>query len=290
MLNLGGEQKRLNVTQQALAAKINDLRDELINSGVNIPFALKRRDPNEPGRTQKEKFEDQVFSVFMQQFRKQKKFVKDLLTRTFPGRKAIDDVSYLMSQLGDGFYINQEMIARLAKLLTGATKHGIKLFGESEVLQFDYTLTNTRAAKWASEFAAQEVKEIGETTRKSIRTIIKSFIDTPGMTIGDAVSLLPFDESRALMIATSEITDSYAEAALMSGKDLKKEFPDVLVIKTWFTNNDAIVQACPVCWPLHLQEVEIDEMFVNADLGLEFERPKAHPRGRCWMSTTTRIV
>jgi hypothetical protein len=76
----------------------------------------------------------------------------------------------------------------------------------------------------------------------------------------------------------------------MSGQDLKKEFPDVRVIKTWFTNNDAIVQACPVCWPLHEQTVDIDEMFVNANLGLEFERPKAHPRCRCWMNTTTRIV
>ncbi|KKK73191.1 hypothetical protein LCGC14_2896290 [marine sediment metagenome] len=69
------------MTEQAqLAAKINDLRDELIKSGVSIPFALKRRDPAEPGRTEKEALEDKIFALFMKQFRKQKKFIKELLT------------------------------------------------------------------------------------------------------------------------------------------------------------------------------------------------------------------
>ncbi|KKK73190.1 hypothetical protein LCGC14_2896280, partial [marine sediment metagenome] len=168
------------------------------------------------------------------------------------------------------------MVAQLGKLLTQATRNGIELFGASNVLQIDYTLTNTRAAEWASEYSFELITDINETTERALKKIFKSFIDTPGMTIGDVVSLLPYDESRALMIATTEITNAYAEAAQMAGEDLAEEFPDVRVIKQWWTNNDALV--CPICGPLHGQVVDIDKMFVNADLGLEFEKPTAHVR------------
>ena len=277
------------MTEQAqLAAKINDLRDELINSGVNIPFALKRRDPNEPGRTQKEKFEDQVFSVFMGQFRKQKKFVKDLLTRTFPGRKAIDDVTYLMGQFGADFFVSDAMIARLVKLLTAAFKHGIILFGESQTFQLDYTLTNARAAKWASEYTFDLIKGINGTTRKALRTILKSFVDTPGMTIGDVVALLPFDESRALMIATTEITRVYSEADDLAAIELKALFPDVKFIITWWTNFDDRV--CILCGPLHGMEIEQGEGFTTEEDEEGVNGPPLHVGCRCWRSTTTRIV
>lgn len=272
-----------------IAAKINDLRDELIKSGVNIPFALKRRDPTEPGRTEKERLEDKIFALFMRQFRKQRKFIKELLGRTDPGRKAIfdRDPSFYLGFLDDGFWIDPLMIAQLGKLLTNAAKNGIELFGASNVLQMDYTLTNTRAAEWASKYSFELIKDINKTTEKALRKIFKSFIDTPGMTIGDAVSLLPYDESRALMIATTEITRAYAEASQMAGEDLAKEFPGVRVIKQWWTNNDDRV--CPICGPLHGDVVDVDKLFIGGD-GVEYEKPPAHVFCRCWMNTTTRTV
>ena len=276
------------MTQAQIAAKINDLRDELIKSGVNIPFALKRRDPNEPGRTQKEKFEDQVFNVFMQQFRKQRKHVKDLLTRTFPGRKAIDDASYILGQLGEGFFVSDAMVARLVKLLTAAFKHGIILFGESQTFQLDYVLTNARASKWASEYTFDLIKGINGTTRKALRTILKSFVDTPGMTIGDVVTLLPFDESRALMIATTEITRVYSEADELAAIELKAQFPDVRIIITWWTNFDDRV--CILCGPLHGMEIEFGEGFTTEETEEGVNGPPLHVGCRCWRSTTTRIV
>lgn len=277
--------------QAQLAAKINDLRDELIKSGVNIPFALKRRDPAEPGRTEKEKLEDKIFALFMKQFRKQRKFIKELLGRTDPGRKAIfdRDPGFYLGFLDEGFWIDPLMIAQLAKLLRQATRHGIELFGASNVLQMDYTLTNVRAAKWANEYAFDLVEGINDTSRKALRSIFKTFIDTPGMTIGDVVSLLPYDESRALMIATTEITRAYATASEMAGNDLAKEFPDVRVIKQWWTNNDDRV--CPICEPLHGMVVDIQEGFTNIEDKSEgIPTPPAHVFCRCWINTTTRIV
>ena len=274
--------------QTQLAAKINDLRDELINSGVNIPFALKRRDPNEPGRTEKEKLEDKIFALFMKQFRKQRKIIKDLLGRIGLQRMktTAEDVNFLMGFLSGDFYLDPQMIAQLSNLLTEATKNGIEFFGDSNVLQMDYTLTNTRAATWANKYSFELIKGINKTTTKSLRNIFGSFIDTPGMTIGNVVDLLPFDESRSLMIATTEITRAYATAAQMAGEDLAKEFPGVRVIKQWWTNNDDRV--CPICGPLHGAVVDVDESF-DSIIGL-ISLPPAHVFCRCWMNTTTRII
>jgi hypothetical protein len=276
------------VTQQALAAKINDLRDELIKSGVNIPFALKRRDPNEPGRIEKESLEDKIFALFMKQFRKQRKLIKDLLGRIGLQRMktTAEDVNFLMGFLSGDFYLDPEMIAQLSRLLTKATKNGVELFGDSNVLQMDYTLTNTRAATWANKYSFELIKGINKTTTKSLRNIFGSFIDTPGMTIGNVMDLLPFDESRSLMIATTEITRAYATAAQMAGEDLAKEFPGVRVIKQWWTNNDDRV--CPICGPLHGVVVDVDESF-DSIVGA-ISQPPAHVFCRCWMNTTTRIV
>jgi hypothetical protein len=109
-----------------------------------------------------------------------------------------------------------------------------------------------------------------------------NFVKKPGTTIGDVVRALPFDQERALMVATTEITNMFAEAEEINGKKLKKEYPDVLVIKTWFTCNDSFV--CPICAALADKEVEIDDEFARG-----ISRPAAHDGCRCWMSTTTRI-
>ena len=39
---------------------IDDIADFLVAQGVEIPDAYKRRDPREPGRTEKEMFEDKL--------------------------------------------------------------------------------------------------------------------------------------------------------------------------------------------------------------------------------------
>ena len=102
-----------------ITAKINDLRDDLINSGVNLPFALKRRDPIEPGRTEKEKLEDKIFALFMKQFRKQRKIIKDLLGRIGLQRMktTAEDVNFLMGFLSGDFYLDPQMIAQVAALV-----------------------------------------------------------------------------------------------------------------------------------------------------------------------------
>jgi len=75
---------------------------------------------------------------------------------------------------------------------------------------------------------------------------------------------------------------------LLAGQDLKEEWPDVRVVKTWETNNDDLV--CDICRPLNGVEVEIDEPFVNDETGDEFDCPPGHVNCRCWMDSTTDIL
>jgi len=116
-----------------------------------------------------------------------------------------------------------------------------------------------------------------------LQGIFKTFIDTPGMTIGDVVNMLPYTEVRALMIATTETTRVYAQAELLAGEALLKEFPGVQIIKRWWTNYDDRV--CELCQPLHGKEVEQGGLFDS-----QFEGPPAHVGCRCWLSTTTRLA
>jgi hypothetical protein len=69
---------------------------------------------------------------------------------------------------------------------------------------------------------------------------LQRFIDTPGLTLGDIVSDLSdiFGVDRARMIAVTETTRAFAEGNRLAGLQLKEEYPDVKVIKRWYTNND----------------------------------------------------
>ena len=240
---------------------INELRDALVAWGIGVPFSLKRRDSREPGRTEKEAFEDELFAVFLNQFSKQKRGVRELLTSLAPDRKAIDYLDYLPG----GFFTDEGFMAKVARILTGAIKHGIVLFDDAVGLTMDYTLTNAVAAKWASKYTFDLIKGINKTTRDVLQGIFKTFVDTPGMTIGDVVNLLPYTESRALMIATTETTRIYSQATQLAGEALKEEYPDVKVIVTWFTNRDDRV--CELCQPLHGKEVELGKPFPDGSEG-----------------------
>ena len=265
-----------------------ELRDRLTLMGVPLPFALKRRDPREPGRKLKEKTEDAIKAAFMAYFNKQKRIIFDTMIRIVPERKTDFgyDVDYYMRSMPDDMYGGDDFIAKIARLLVAGSAQGIDIFAEMINLEMDYTLVNERAAKWAVKYAGNLVGDIDKTTKDTVRRVISDFVKTPGMTVGDVVKRLPYKESRALAIATTETTKTYANAAQMAGEELAKEYPGVKVYKTWFTNNDDRV--CQICGPLDGKEVLIDRSFYSP-IGGGFPQPPAHVRCRCWMNTTTRI-
>lgn len=172
-------------------------------------------------------------------------------------------------------------IAEVARILEDVARGAVDSFGDDIGLDADWTLTNDKAAKWARKQAGLLIADINATTLKLVRSSVGAFVDTPGMTLGDVVKRLQgaFDVRRALRIAVTEVTRTYAEANQIAADDLAREWPGVRVIKEWHTNNDDRV--CPICGPLHGERVANDESFG------EFDNPPAHPNCRCWVTYRT---
>ena len=248
---------------------------------VGLP-PLKARDKREPGRKEKMEFEDRLQSIIVRHFGRQRRLIRDILeANAFLQQKATPKINF------DDIYDDQDFITRLMRLFQDATKHGISLFGQTSKLQIDWNLTNLRAFEWAKKYTYDLVKMIDDTTRKLLQSAVSQFVNTPGMTIGDVMDMLPFDEQRAQTVAVTEITRAYATANQLAGEDLKKEFPDVRVVKHWFTNNDDRV--CDLCGPLDGVEVEVDENFYDPDEYSDGDPPR-HVACRCWMNTTTALA
>ena len=268
----------------ARANLIDVLARVVMQVGGEVKTVVQRRDRREPGRTEKEKAEDELSALMRRYFTRQAENIRVRLEVEYPIRKATVTIppSWLQDDL---FWEDPEFMADLIILLTQSAKGGVDLFRIETSLGIDFTGVNTDAAKWAREYAYDLIKGITETTRGAVSEAITAFVETPGMTIGDTMGMLQsaaYSEIRARMIATTEITRSYAQGNQLAGEAMKQEFPDVKVVKRWFTNNDDRV--CDICGPLDGEEVEIDEKFSSGD-----DNPPAHVNCRCWTSTRTRI-
>lgn len=268
---------------------VDAIADELGARGVYLPEAYKRRDPREPGRILKERDEDQLFRLTMRRFRMQKGKISAALEMILPPTKAImvPGPKDWMNSLPDNVFLDPETEAQLLKLLVAMALRGVEIFKQQTNMQVDWTLVNTRVAKWAREYMSEFLSGLDETTSKALREALEAFATQPGFTIADVAKVLPFGEERALQVAITEVTRVYAEAAMEAGRDLKKQYPDVRVVKRWWTNRDDRV--CTICQPLHGMTVEIDDGFGVEPGEAGLLNPPAHPGCRCWISTTTEL-
>lgn len=246
--------------------------------GLPIPVELKRRDPREPKRRDKERAEDRVIEIILRHWRKQRASIREYLAMQNPDRKALGD------PWGEP---DPDDVADLTIALTDAARAGVWIVAEAIGERSEFANAKRKASTWAALHAGEMFRLIDETTGKAVRDAIATFIDTPGMTIADVVNLLPFEESRATSIAVTEITNAYAEGQIQAGAELRDEFPGMAVRKTWFTNNDDRV--CEICGPMEGQEVDLDGEFLGGD-GERYQEPPAHINCRCWIDVTTDML
>lgn len=239
--------------------------------------AFQKAKPVEPGRAEKLAAERKLAALFTGYFARLGKQAAAKLRADPPKQKAArewwDE---------DEFWDDADFLDGLLSLITAAVRGGVILLTDMIDLDLDLTATNKEAAAAAREYVYDLVKGITDTSRDALREAVSAFVETPGMTIGDVIAALPFDEQRAALIATTEITRAYATGQAAAGDALKEQYPDVRVVKTWYTNVDDRV--CPICGPLHLVSAEMDE-----DFGGEFDGPPGHPGCRCWVTYGTRL-
>ncbi len=239
------------------------------------------RDRREPGRREKEEAERALYRLVLRVFRKQRAKAARYLEMHYPERKAeTPDIDLDW---------DDEDAAELARALQRAAQSGVNLFKLRVPLSIDFTLVNAEAVEAARKYAFGLIKGINDVTRDVLRRVISGFAATPGATLRDVMDMLPFDEERAMMVATTEITRAYAQGEIMAGQALAREFPEVKVKKRWFTNVDDRV--CELCGPLDNMEVDLDEGFTAQGGDREgVDGPPLHPRCRCWLETYTVLV
>lgn len=243
---------------------------------------LKARDPQEPRRAAKLRAEAQLREALQAYFAQQARVVRMALAGSERAAGTDALLQAILTALGP---LETEAAAALLRVLGQAARDGVSLFGEMVRLELDWSLVNSEAAEWARRYAYTLVRAIDDVTRAALRQAVAAFIETPGMTLADVAAALPLAGPRAELVAVTEVTRAYAEGQKLAGERMAAQFPDVAVRKRWFTNRDDRV--CPICAPLHNQEVDRQAKFSSAGIALEL--PPAHPRCRCWIDYRTRI-
>lgn len=268
---------------------LNVVADELYRQGFALPLAYKRRDPREPGREEKELLEDKMAAIMAAMFAAQKREIKGIIEQIFggfaPPTNAEEFENILDELITQEVLMSEAHIRRTALALSTAAVNGVELFVDDMTLQTDFTSAEAEAAAWAAEHAGELIQGINQTTRDAIAKAVTKFIEVPGTTLNDVINAIPFSENRSQMIAITEITGAYGQGGQIAGEKLQVAFPDVQVIKTWWTNNDALV--CPLCGQFQPStNAKIDEEFVG-NAGFTAFTPTAHVRCRCWMTYST---
>lgn len=275
---------------------LNDLVFEVADYmrawGFVLPEAVKQRDPLEPGRDEKIRFENKFYRATRAYFKRLAEKAKRRLEmhEMFYPKKAINLDEYI----GTDFFEDDEFDADVIRLLLQGVGGGANLFSEEVGFALDYSGINKKVLAWAKKNAGRLVKDIDGVTRPILRDAISLFVETPGFTIGDIMDMLQpaLSRERALRIAVTETTRAYSKGNQIGAAQLKAEHPDMLVTAVWHTNNDDRV--CDLCGQYHDTEVEITgseqgQGFFDPKGDYEDGYPPLHVNCRCWISYRTRI-
>lgn len=266
-----------------------EARNNLLKAVASVVQALKRRDRKEPGWKEKEQAEERLAEVFQPIFDRMARLIRKRLQEldgTRPKEPKSIQLKLVPTQIFEGLDITDDEADKIRGELFNTVYNGSGLFQEQTGYILDIGLINKEARDWASVYSGELITKITETTREIVRETISDFVATPGMTIADAMGRMPFDPQRAQMIAVTEVTRSYAQGNQIAGEVMKEQFPDVPVIKVWFTNNDDLV--CEICGPLNGTEVGLNDSWDSDDGPVD--NPPAHVNCRCWTQTTTNIL
>lgn len=262
------------------------LINQLIKAMNSLGEAIKqgKRDPREPGIREKMRLQRRIMAAFLRRFRRQQKIIITW-AQTLPREiKATPDIPVMED--------DTDFDAELLRLILTGTANGIDMTARTINVDADWTAANANAEKAMRKYAFKLKKEIDETTNERLRQLITSYITEPGMTIQDLKDRMRpiFGVVRSEMIAVTEVTRAYARGERLAAEQIRSDFPELRLIKTWYTNNDEIV--CPICEPLNEQAVSFDEPFRSEQDGtvIEIEEPPGHVNCRCWQIIVTEMA
>ncbi|MBX3048435.1 MAG: hypothetical protein KIT46_04520 [Anaerolineales bacterium] len=264
--------------------QIDQAADALAARGVELDAAYKRRDRREPGRAQKERLEDRLAKAVRQLFAAQQAAVLYFAEGLRPSAK-----SDLWLQLGELGLSDEEAEAAILLVLSEAGAHATELFAQQASIGLDLALYQTLATGHVRSQFGELITNINQATLRAVQEAVALYLETPGMRLRDLVEMLPFGKERAILVARTEITQAYGEINRLAGEQLARDFPDVEVVETWFTNRAPNV--CPVCQGLDGVSRRPGEPFVHRSSGQKYHSPRdTHPGCGCWTHVRTAIL
>lgn len=142
---------------------------------------------------------------------------------------------------------------------------------DSVPILWDDVVIAAAAVDWARRYVGELIRNVTRNTQDLVRRAVSSFINTPGMTIGDLTRMLEpaFGRSRAHRIAVTETTRAFTEGQRLVQQELRRG--GLGLERVWRTSMDEVV--CPICGALEdKRESE----------GWGYDGPPAHPNCRCW--------
>ncbi len=189
------------------------------------------------------------------------------------GMETFEDVMYQAQQIEYMAKANQKTKDAIARAILNAADLGITVaVDQLGPIGFDWTLANIAARDWAHAHAGELIRQIDDVTTRGVQQAVARWIEN-GEPLESLINDLEiyFNRTRAEMIATTELTNSFAKANEIAYRE-----SGVCQGMKWRTSMDE--RRCPTCAPLEGQTRKFGEEFAPGVM-----RPAAHPRCRCWV-------
>jgi hypothetical protein len=224
---------------------------------------------------------------------------------------------------------DKELIAVLLGYLerganAAVNDHFLRLQDAAIGVGVDWSLVNTEVAEWASAHAGElcratyfnsdknryeftsDKSTINANTRRAIGVRVSTWFETPGATLGNLMEEIgqlrafgpqapevPGKQTRAQLVATTEITRSVAHGNKIAADQLTEQLSPLGVVATdrWNTNRDDKV--CVICRPLQGKKVPHGNPFgKHPSTGQDIYIPvdDTHPGCYCWISTRYTVL
>jgi len=189
------------------------------------------------------------------------------------GMDTLDDDMYAVERVVAMAHANQLTQDAIARAVLNAADLGVSVaVDQLGPVGFDWTLANIAARDWAQQHAGALIRQIDDVTTRGVQQAVARWIEN-GEPLESLIKDLEiyFSRARAEMIATTEVTNAFAQA-----NEIAYRQSGVAQGMEWRTSMDE--RRCPVCAPLEGKRRKFGEEFAPGVM-----RPPMHPNCRCWI-------
>lgn len=189
----------------------------------------------DPAADAKQKGEDQLYEAFTGFFEKTKaRAITAVRQASAVARKAslVGNLSAYAEFFDRQFWalvtadLDSAVRGEIQALLEAGTIDATNRLKMLTGISIDPSTFGPRAASWARLYTDDVLKKFGTTTKDGVGALLERWVGTEGATVADLVGAIQeshlFSKERAALVATTEITRTFAQAEVIAGQELAK--------------------------------------------------------------------